>query len=379
MGRMKQYLRWKQVQQRLTEHAGRTGETYSFFDAARELWQEGAFQYAESLPPVSFYGWDCSDLDELERLMDQVPVDLDIFYRDFQNAHSAQASTERIIALDIIPIRIARDQAIGPHEHDSFESLYVVRGKARLQVGGSVHILEAGTYCMVSPHVAHDAVAGEDCLLISISFAEQTVEQTLARLLSQDSVISDFFRSGLGGAERGYLLFHVPNQNQFLPILRSIFHECYGQEEYARTACADYLEILLIYLLRLGDGSYEGHALERERRGAVPMLTILKYIQANYRTASLGEIAAAFHYEPSYLGKQIRRYTGRRYTEIIRDLRLAEAKRLLRTTDLSIEKVGEQAGFNSLIHFSRSFRAAMGVPPSAYRNAERIAGEKENT
>lgn len=368
---MKQYLRWEQVQRRLTEHARAVGETYSFFDAARELWQEGKFQSAEKLPAVSFYNWDCKDLDELERLMDQVPVDLDVFYRDFQSEHSAQVSTERIIALDIIPIRIARDQAIGPHEHDSFESLYVVRGKAHLQVGSSVHILEAGTYCMVSPHVPHDAVADEDCLLISISFAEQTVENTLSKLLNQDSVISDFFRSGLGGVDRGYLLFHIPAPNQFFPILRSIFHECYAQEEYAKTVCADYLEILLVYLLRLGDGYYEGHALERERRGAIPMLTILKHIQANYQTTSLGEIAAAFHYEPSYLGKQLKRYTGKSYTAMIRDLRISEAKRLLRTTDLSIEKVGERAGFNSLIHFSRSFRAAEGMPPSTYRSAAR--------
>ena len=34
---------------------------------------------------------------ELERLMDQVPVDLDIFYQDFQDAHSARRSTERIV------------------------------------------------------------------------------------------------------------------------------------------------------------------------------------------------------------------------------------------------------------------------------------------
>ena len=34
---------------------------------------------------------------------------------------------------------------------------------------------------------------------------------------------------------------------------------------------------------------------------------------------SLNETAALFHYDPSYLGKQIKAYTGKNYTALIRE------------------------------------------------------------
>ena len=45
----------------------------------------------------------------------------------------------------------------------------------------------------------------------------------------------------------------------------------------------------------------------------------------------------------------------------------AAAKRLLAETQLPVEKVGEICGFGSLVHFSRSFKASVGIPPSIYR------------
>ena len=81
------------------------------------------------------------------------------------------------------------------------------------------------------------------------------------------------------------------------------------------------------------------------------MLAVLKYLQDNYRTTTLNETAALFHYDPSYLGKQIKAYTGKNYTALIRELRIEMAKRLLRSTDDPMGEIAELAGFDRLSHF----------------------------
>ena len=59
----------------------------------------------------------------------------------------------------------------------------------------------------------------------------------------------------------------------------------------------------------------------------------------------------------------------------IRRVRLDRAARLLRDTNLSIEHVATQSGFNSHVRFTTVFRDHMNETPSAYRKAHRTAAE----
>jgi len=55
----------------------------------------------------------------------------------------------------------------------------------------------------------------------------------------------------------------------------------------------------------------------------------------------------------------------------IRRVKLDRAARLLRETNLSIEHVAAQSGFNSHVRFTTVFRDHMNATPSTYRKAHR--------
>ena len=57
--------------------------------------------------------------------------------------------------------------------------------------------------------------------------------------------------------------------------------------------------------------------------------------------------------------------------EWISERRMAEARRLLVETDLSVEEVGHRVGYKDLGYFVRSFRRAHGSTPLAWRRAGR--------
>ena len=50
------------------------------------------------------------------------------------------------------------------------------------------------------------------------------------------------------------------------------------------------------------------------------------------------------------------------------DLRITKAKRLLRTTQYSIQQIAEDVGIFDANYFVKYFRKATGKTPSAYRN-----------
>lgn len=367
---MKEYLYYGEVQQRINEYAAASLARVGFYDAVHMLWRDGRCHRGPELPTVSFADWDVTDVELFRDYMDRTPVDMDGFYQGFQANCPGPKASERISKLDVLPMMIAENQALGLHQHDAFEMLYVLSGQGRVMLNGVSKALSAGDLCIISPHYAHDVVTLGNSIILSVTFSEYTIEKTLYHVLKGESAVSDFFRTSLG-AGVGYGLFHMPPTPQLLTIVRSIYHEGYSREPYARQICVSYLEIFFSCLMRSSTWDIEQSGVSQDRS----LLHIVKYIQDNYRTVSLQEVAERFHYEPSYLGRILKSHLGKGYTELVGELRVQKAKSLLKSTALSMDKIAEQSGYRSGVYFSRCFREATGMTPSQYRKRERGIGK----
>ena len=96
--------------------------------------------------------------------------------------------------------------------------------------------------------------------------------------------------------------------------------------------------------------------------------TLTEYISEHYRTLkSNSEIANALNYHESYLNKVMKEALGTTLHQFINQKRLEEAERMLLYSELSIEEISEQVGFQNTKHFSTLFRHKYGTSPSRYR------------
>ena len=66
---------------------------------------------------------------------------------------------------------------------------------------------------------------------------------------------------------------------------------------------------------------------------------------------------------------KIKALTGISPVELLRDMRLREARRLLTTTELSISEIAYEAGFSTPAYFTKCFREAYGQTPSELRDS----------
>lgn len=83
---------------------------------------------------------------------------------------------------------------------------------------------------------------------------------------------------------------------------------------------------------------------------------------------SLPEVASHFGLSPQYFSTFFRENFGRTFTQHINSLRIEQAARLLRETDLPVMEVGFSVGFDNFSYFIKRFRSVYGVSPSHYRN-----------
>lgn len=102
-------------------------------------------------------------------------------------------------------------------------------------------------------------------------------------------------------------------------------------------------------------------------------LLVGEYIERNYRQAGLGlpDIAAHVNVSPAHLSAVYKKTTDKNISDVITQVRIKVAKRLLETTGLSIRDISEQTGYSNQYYFSASFKKNAGVTPSDYRAGRR--------
>ena len=98
------------------------------------------------------------------------------------------------------------------------------------------------------------------------------------------------------------------------------------------------------------------------------IMKVLRYIEDNYRTGSLTEIAERVHYGHTTLSRLITSKTGRNFTQLIQDKRLSQAAWFLLNTDKRIEDIANLVGYENMSYFHKLFHKCYGKSPKHYRD-----------
>lgn len=95
---------------------------------------------------------------------------------------------------------------------------------------------------------------------------------------------------------------------------------------------------------------------------------IKAYVERNFqKNLSLKAIANKFYINPVYMGQLFKKTYGIYFKEFLLDLRIKEAKKLLRQTGYRVYEVAEMVGFGSTDYFVTQFEKMEGMSPTEYR------------
>lgn len=102
-----------------------------------------------------------------------------------------------------------------------------------------------------------------------------------------------------------------------------------------------------------------------------PKLTpVFQFIDTHYQQPIyLSDVARAAGYSPAYLTNLSQSHTGRTIKKWITERRMAQARKMLKTTAQSIRQVAEESGYTDAGYFTRQFHKLHGVTPKAWRSA----------
>lgn len=251
-----------------------------------------------------------------------------------------------------------------PHTHDYIEVVYMCSGSTVHLINSNRVELREGELLFLGTRAVHEIKRAEkNDIAVNFIILPQFFSEVLSIIGEGETPLKSFIidcLAGEGGSD-GYLHFKVsdilPVQNLVENLLYTLIENRGSKRNVSQVTVA----LLFLHLMNHTD------RLEILKKENALIIEVFRYIEENYRSGSLGELAAMMHYDQYFLSREIKRATGRNYTELLQEKRLSQAAFLLKTTKINISDISVSVGYENVSYFHRLFYARFGVSPRNYR------------
>lgn len=261
----------------------------------------------------------------------------------------------------------ARGDADRMHWHDHLEIALVLEGRGSFLFGRRA--LEAGPGDIFfvdnsQPHVAL-AAPGSELRLLLVLFRPELIATPggrafdrgyLARFRLDERIASPRLPGGSAQAA------------EIAPVLERL-RDAWAVPDPARRHVADATLRLVLAMAacQAGAGAPGGVArAASDRREQIR--PVLAYVDRHRRERiTLEQVAGLVHVSPSRVRHVFKDVTGVSFKAYVTQVRVAEAKRLLLGTDLSVAEVARAVSYTNLNQFYRVFQRSCSMSPGEYR------------
>lgn len=258
------------------------------------------------------------------------------------------------------------------HYHDFFELCYVIEGSCdqtlydRNDVHG-LHLIN-GDILIIPPGFKHSILMNSNSIVVNILIRKSTFKTTFLSNLPANTVLYHFFSGTLYDEDRqSYIHCHTKGDINLQNLFYWIAEEYCNNDIYSNHIINQMLSVFFSTLLRCYGDSMEFIGESSNCLDLIP--TILQYMEINYNTTSVQDIADHFNFNTSYLGQVFKEHTHTTLIDALIRVRITKARELLETTSLSVDLIAEMIGYRDTTYFIRLFKKHMGQTPLQYRKS----------
>lgn len=259
------------------------------------------------------------------------------------------------------------------HYHkDALEINVVLQGEFYQRIKGQTIQMHAGDICFVAPGIVHSTRACDDSTVaLSVILYQDVIRTILQNIPDKDNRLIRFLTRILIG--RKYHPFLVCRTGIDTDIMGMVMDLERSQDEPGPYTDPYMITGLVLFLLRIIMKHTDRIVLgEDVSKSSLDILNLMDYVEANYKTISLNSLAQKFNYSPSHMSGLIKSQYGRSFKDILAEIKMSRATKMLRETDFSVTKIAELSGYSDKCYFLRRFREAYGQTPTEYRKQNSV-------
>ena len=250
---------------------------------------------------------------------------------------------------------------------------FVLNGVFNTEIDEKTHSLSGGNLLLLPPCVPHRYfIDNDDTIVLSVMIKEASLIKCFPHLVNSDnSNLSGFLFSKMLSDEEKvpFCLVNSPIDENLKNAMLNIAALQYQEKVfYSKLMMRNIVEYIFYYIFSYyvdnTDYYYYGNKINKLASN------ILNYLHQNLSNATLDNLAESFSYSSAHMGRILFQLFGKRYKELISEIRLEKACDLLIYTGLSIEEICCIIGYKYARHLRYLFKDRFGISPSQYRKTK---------
>lgn len=255
------------------------------------------------------------------------------------------------------------------HTHNYVEMIYMCSGSTHHVINGEDVILKQGELLILNQNAVQEIYpAGEGDVAVNFIILPEFFDYGLKMMETEENQLRDFIVDCLRGENHsaGYLYFKVAEVLPMQNLLENLIWTIVNKQPNKRSINQATMGLLFLQLMNHMDKMETDAASEQQKF----IIQVLSYVEEHYKSGELTELAEELHFDIYWLSKEIKKRTGKTYTDLVQAKRLSQAAYLLRTTAMNVMDISMAVGYDNISYFHRIFQKKYGMTPRRYRISE---------
>lgn len=238
------------------------------------------------------------------------------------------------------------------HWHERMELLLIRSGSLCLHIGDKKFTAKENSIIIVPPEKSHMGISGNDGVQYS------TVMFDISVFYNSTSITDKFLKPILN---QSIDFIPITDNVEIIALCDSLIKEHFSEKEGSSLVVIGKIYELFGFLYR--------HCL-CEPTLTVPnskFKNVINYICENYcdDITSAG-LSRYFGYDEAYFCRQFKSITGITPMNYVQIIRLENAKKMIKASNLKISEISTLCGFKDASYFTRCFKKRYGITPAEY-------------
>ena len=255
------------------------------------------------------------------------------------------------------------------HTHEYLELAYIVSGTFHQRILGRDIVFQQGELCLVDKNCLHqDYLDTDSACILFIGIANEMFDSIISSQVADERIIS-FLQTALLKQKNLWQYLHfkptAQTSNDIEGYLLSLMNELIHHDKASSYICHGLL-MRIFYLLSTGYDISLSSKMQRKMNWLL-YEEIISYIKQHYKDISIKQLSEHFHFHEDYFNRMLKSKTGMTYTQYVQNLRLEEAKKLLRQTKLTIDEIASRVGYSNKGYFYKIFIEKYHMTPAKFR------------
>lgn len=251
---------------------------------------------------------------------------------------------------------------IPEHTHTFFEFLYILSGTSVQSVNGNPETFHAGDFYILPPSARHLQTSFPEGMAVKIMVRPSAFTDICTGLLKGQDMLSRFLLDSIYNENsEQYLLFRTGQDEWVRGQVLDMFQEMFSADVYTDRIVTGMLMTLLTRLSRNWQAAVESVPVKNVDH------EILNFLEENYSTITLEELAGHLHYTVPYCSRYIKKLFGCTFSQLLNQIRFQKADLFLKNSSLTVNQISKMLGYENPENFMRAFKKIHKMTPSQYR------------